>query len=348
MKQHFGPWTTAMHNAGKTSLAAFWKHRFQELPAVNRSSHLRRVSAIGMTAIGLLYCCLPTLLVTPAVFVAPMPASAAPADDIKDSAWLLRGIRTSREALRSGVYEASGHLVRYAGNGQVEGQVVMFSAFDLDRGMLRFDRVEPGVSREPENKLVGFKIARTPERALVWDAQFGIHRNRLVEIHPPDYKVPAFGRFDPRTFGLAGWPARGVTHAQLWDTISKWKAGSLRRQDSGEWVAVFRPEQDVEITLYVDAEAGFTVKRRELRALDPKTNKWSDVIDSADVTWKKLAGVWVPERLELRQKYNGDESYILNLRWTSVNAPLPAELFEVDAMDVHPEPIVEDRRRPAK
>ena len=335
-----------MHNAGKTSLAAFWKRRFQELPAVNRSTHLRRVSAIGMAAFGVLCCCLPTLLVAPAVLVSPASVSAAPRNDIKDVAWLLRGIRASREALRSGVYEASGHVVRTAGNGRVEGQVVMFSAFDLDRGMLRFDRIEPGVSRAPENKLAGFKIARTPDRALVWDAQFGIHRNRLVEIHPPDYKVPALGRFDPRTFGLMGWPdmTRGVTHTQLWDAISKWKAGSLRRQDSGEWVAVFRPQQDVEITLYVDAEAGFTVKRRELRALDPKTNKWSDVIDSADVTWRKLAGVWVPERLELRQKYNGDESYILNLRWKSVNAPVPARLFEVATMDVHPEPIVEDRR----
>jgi hypothetical protein len=72
------------------------------------------------------------------------PASGS-RDDGREAHALLARMKTSRDLLKSGTYRASGRLLtnrRSFGAQQPHGEVQIFSAFDLDKGLFRFDRTQ--------------------------------------------------------------------------------------------------------------------------------------------------------------------------------------------------------------
>src|SRR5438309_1115142 len=70
------------------------------------------------------------------------PAASRDRDELTRFLWT--GLKDNRERLRSGVFRARGrYVVDEPQPGRFEGDVQLFSAFDYDKDLLRFDRVEP-------------------------------------------------------------------------------------------------------------------------------------------------------------------------------------------------------------
>jgi Tol biopolymer transport system component len=61
MKNNFGPWTTALHAGTHLELSTFWKRRMTRLlPTSESAVRLSRRSVLGIVAVGILACLLPT------------------------------------------------------------------------------------------------------------------------------------------------------------------------------------------------------------------------------------------------------------------------------------------------
>ncbi len=77
----------------------------------------------------------------------PQPGPAVGSrDSVKQALALLAKMKESRDRLHSGTYKATGRLLtnkRSIGQQQPEGTIEIFAAFELDKGLFRFDRTEP-------------------------------------------------------------------------------------------------------------------------------------------------------------------------------------------------------------
>jgi hypothetical protein len=71
---------------------------------------------------------------------------------------LLSRMKESRDLLRSGSYRASGRVStnrRTSGTGRLQGPIEIFSAFDFDKQLCRFDQTEPVIRKLSEGSVAG-------------------------------------------------------------------------------------------------------------------------------------------------------------------------------------------------
>ncbi len=272
------------------------------------------------------------------------PPPAAP--ECQHAEFLLAGLRDARLRLRSGVFEGKGHVVKFGGaTGPVEGEVTMFCAFDYDRGLMRMDRAEPQLfidadTNQRDVRLVKTKIAKTLQRTVSWDNAWGIDEvSHFVSIYTPEWQPDTHALpVDVRTFGLAGWQSveKVQGFSNVLDILSAYQLTDVHAASQNSCVATFLVGAGgvMQATIWFDHTHGFTPTREEFRGRGSASNAWSDVDTRCEVQWEEISDIWVPKSLVLHRRFNGDETYSVNLKWRSVNQPIPPELFEPDGLGV--------------
>jgi hypothetical protein len=119
------------------------------------------------------------------------------------------------------------------------------------------------------------------------------------------------------------------------------------RAEDGRSVLSWRLGPDaspLKAALWIDHARGFTPTRLEVRAQNPGTETWSEILSLTEAEWSKVDDVWVPVKLFLQREFNHKETYSLDIKWDSVNSTIPDALFTPEGLDVDPNSLILDRR----
>jgi hypothetical protein len=273
-------------------------------------------------------------------------------DDGRDAHALLAKMKTSRDLLKSGTYRASGRLLtnrRSLGAQQPQSEVQIFSTFDLDKGLFRFDRTQDVIRQIGADSVPGLQIGkyvRTPELAITWINPWE-HKDMAlataVGIHQPTIKPPMIiAPVDVRSFGLSLWDdfRAGTPFTacyEAWDKdslIGVFPEANgiyrLRLERSG------RRSAYVPHTIWIDEHLGFSPVRLSYIIPPAEPGLPDQLLSECQVRWKNEAGVWVPASLHFERRVRGhlNDFCALTFEWISVNRPIPSELFTADGLDV--------------
>ena len=265
---------------------------------------------------------------------------------------LLAKMRASRDLLRSGTYRASGRILTNNGApdpGPLQGDIQLFSAFDFDKELFRFDQTRPVFRQFGEHIITDQdtgKYVRTPEFAITWMSpwkQKNMARATAVGIHPPSLKPRrVVSWFDVRSLGLILWDdlMAGIpfsTSYEIWDK-SRWvevfpEANGIYRL---RLVLGHRSGTYVPQTLWLDEHQGFSPVRLSYRLASANPDQPDAFNFDCQVRWKQEAGVWVPTSFRIEKRARGRliEFYALGFEWASVNKPVQRELFTPDGLGV--------------
>ena len=195
-------------------------------------------------------------------------------DNGPDAPRLLARMKASRDSLKSGAYRARGKMVTNGDGDEepVQGDVAIFSAFDFDKGLLRFDHTRPVLRRIDGDAVTVHdtsKYVRTPDSVITWLSPWQLKDRAAptwVGIHPPtiEFRHGPFTTLDVRTLGLCVWDDLWVgvpfsTSFETWDK-SPWietepEANGLHRLRllEGHRRDTFLPQ-----TLWLDERRGFS------------------------------------------------------------------------------------------
>jgi hypothetical protein len=273
---------------------------------------------------------------------------------------VLSEFKESREQLRSGIYRAFG-TKRDGITGDkrfpsYRGEVEIFSAFDHDRGLFRFDRSEPNLFEEdpslPMRRVnVQLKYVRTPDVSL--HVASGWQKSGVGEIlvKPPDaapteYLLP----MDVRNLGAASWHAmsKGVPLEQVVRVLQRPRVVEVTSEDEGivRFARLYGPNDSLKSVYWFDTRQGFSPIRFEFLERG-RDGEWQPPLTVNLVTWKDFDGVWVPEALSIIDQQAGNgrvQSYDLQFRWESVNGSPPEELFRLESLQLERGTPIIDRR----
>ena len=280
---------------------------------------------------------------------------------------LLAKMKESRDRLRCGIYKATGRLLtnkRSMGQQQPEGTIEIFAAFELDKGLFRFDRTEP--ARVPIGGAAILdreirKYVRTPEHTITWLSPMerdGRSRMTAVGIHQPTMKPP-FGPspFDVRSLGLGLWDdfRSGTTFDDCYEAWAKSSLVEVFPEANG--VYRLRLERSgrrgtyLPQTTWLDERQGFSPVRLSYNIPASEPGHPEQVVSECQVRWQNQQGVWVPVscRLERRLRGNLNDFGTFAFDWISVNKPVPPETFTPEGLGV-PEgtPVLDFRAAPPR
>jgi len=306
-----------------------------------------------------------------------LPADAATPqerDPQKLAQFLLAGMKDGRDRLRTGVFKAQGRVVKQNARGDgVEGEVDIFSAFDYELGLLRFDRTEPAKWRVPGfksapsrtpaakkqapipsipdpslpvdivlTKAIG-KWVRTPSHTIRWVPPQDLGRVRsytMIGIGPPNKSpIKEASPFDVRTLGLLYWHALAV--GEPFDQIYGATVGRHYVEVDVESRGLHRiRSQDAQITTttWLDETKDFAPVRLELRypRAPGAAGRPNEPVMVSEVGYEQVSGVWVPTsyRIEDHIGKGNQLSYEFTLVWESVNQPVPPVYFTAEGFGV--------------
>jgi hypothetical protein len=285
-------------------------------------------------------------------------AGCAPPDQQK-AAFLLSGVKTSRDSLRSGAFRATGrHSTAHGSGRRRAGDVEIFAAFDIDRDRNRFDRREDvGWERGNAPREVAPVVAR-----FVRTAAETLHFNSLggpVFVASVDERPGPFVKaFDIRAIGmgtLADLEA-GSTFEEL--LAQRTTAGVSMVKEDGrdvfvlEWKFVFEQAPPTVLRLWIDEAHGYSPIKCEVvvptqsdspAAGNPITER---LHFRGECSWTVMHGVWVPTAFSAEVDPGGDKSegYDLAFDWEGINQPLPDTLFTIASLEAPPHERVVDRK----
>jgi hypothetical protein len=289
---------------------------------------------------------------TLAVFKSQDGPASGSRDDGREAHALLARMKTSRDLLKSGTYRASGQFLtnrRSLGAQQPQGEVQIFSAFDLDKGLFRFDRTQEVIRQIGADSVPGQEIGkyvRTPELAITWVNPWqhnNMARATAVGIHQPTIKPTILiSPVDVRSLGLSlwddFWACTPFTECyEAWDKdslIGVFPEANgvyrLRLERSG------RRGTYVPQTIWVDEHQGFSPVRLSYIIPPAEPGLPDQLLSECQVRWKNEAGVWVPASLHFERLVRGhlNDFFALRFEWISVNKLIPQELFTTDGLDV--------------
>lgn len=335
--------------------------------------------------VSVLILCLATAAEPPLI---PPPAVATLSASDHDSAdFILAGLREGRQRLRTGVYRAEGRYTEPGsqanGTNDLDAEIHVFSAFDHDDGLLRFERDHPlrvmapqGVDMRDPNppgppgsrmerartapkvlgqKMVRVKYIRTPEKWHEWVDRDYEGESRLVTVKSPGASLlePDLDAWDIRTTGLIGAEnfIRPVSYFEFESLLSHLLIGknleSITKEPDGLSRLDYRSAEQPGFLnhLYVDTRRGFTPVRQELSLWNYQSGRWSEPQDVVEVTWDEVAGVWVPSAAVFKVLTNPEQPKTLSLdfEWLSVN-DVPEKLFSPESLEVDPHSLIVDLR----
>lgn len=269
--------------------------------------------------------------------------------------YVLAGVRAQREKLRRGSYEAEGlkedgiegdkDFPRYS------GAVRIFSAFDYDQGLYRFDRCEPqlflkGSGAKPRKVTLRMYYAQTKEQSIHCVYGWGgeTPEKPIVRIWPSEHSVSEYLQpIDVRSLGLGLWVSvhSSASLDAVLEVIQKRKLVSVDKQADGIWRVVQQirhPDGNISrFSFWFDETRGFSPVRMEVRFAGELAKVFPDPTEEVSVTWTQINNVWLPETVDLLQrspslKHQRVSSYRLRFDWKTVNEPLPSDLFTVSGL----------------
>ena len=270
--------------------------------------------------------------------------------------YLVRGFLDSRERLRAGVFTATGSLTdRSAAAGTLTGPVHLFSAFDRDRDLFRFDRTEAtrcGRDGQPTGDRAGWtvcqhgaKYARTPVKSATWSTR----DPKATVVRPADGEFNRLVRpFDVRVVGLGNQMAleRFTRLEPYCQAVLRNLGGATVSEPSSDRLRV-RSEDRVAVRHYDFDRTGhgLPVRCEELRRVRDRPGEWQ-VWEWATTRWEKRRGVWVPVEMASQTGPDGGDHtrYQLTLNWDKVNEPPDDALFQVHGLGLPTGTAIADQK----
>jgi hypothetical protein len=278
---------------------------------------------------------------------------------------VVAGHLSSRSALRSGVWRATGKMkYRQTRDGQeedVETEVRLFGAFDSEGGRVRCDRDEPQPPLAKGKRSVGIyphnhggKYIKTPE--FVANQRIG---GSSVTVKDPSDNKPLSGT-SPIAVRACG--SLNFHEMDLGMTLEEAFGKDGGRSETSVADVVEEPGGVVRITwtigptnicrrtIWFSQDRGYAPERFEecYRKRNAEGTALAEPPEYADaecaiaVTWAKTADVWLPSTASIKQTLgargppNRGESartYSLSFKWESVNAPVADRYFTVEDFD---------------
>jgi hypothetical protein len=276
-----------------------------------------------------------------------------PGGNPEDAHVLLAKMKASRDLLRSGMFRASGAVSTNSDafvDRPLQGKIEIFSAFDLDKGLLRFDQTRPAIRRIDDEDILdqdSSKYVRTPQLAITWMRPWKQPKNMrmvtAVGIYPPTLKPPrGIAPFDVRSLGLNLWDdfRAGIPFSKSYETWDKGRRVELFSETNGitrlRLVQGHRSGIYVPQTLWIDEHQGFSPVRLSYSVSLAEMSKPGQFTFDCHVRWKDEAGVWVPSsfRIERRVRERLVDFYSLSFEWISVNKPIEPGLFTPEGLGV--------------
>lgn len=258
----------------------------------------------------------------------------------KEAHAFLSKMKESRELLRRGTYRASGRILttrQSLAAERLQGSVRVFSAFDLEKGLIRFDRTQPVFlpsGGEQISDQASSKFIRTPEFVVSWVNPW---ENRSqgkgppVGIrHPATKPTRGYVPFDVRSLGLCLWDDFKAV-ASFEDCYEIWdKSDSIEVSPEANGVYRLllkhggRSGTLVPQTLWLDEHRGFSPIRLSHSVSAGEPGQPEPFISDCRVQWKKEAGAWVPTAMRLERRVKGrlNDFCALSFEWISVNKPV--------------------------
>lgn len=275
--------------------------------------------------------------------------------------FILSGFEHSRQKLRSGIYRASGRK-RDGIEGDARfpayaGDIEIYSAFDYDRNLFRFERNEPSLFEDAPDQPIRHvalqtKYIRTPELSLHRETGW-IERGpstlaiKAADAKPSDYVFP----IDVRNLGAASW--YHIRNRTPFDEVST----ALRRRRVTEIVeerdGLFRVTQVYndsgipKCVYWFDTRQGFSPIRFEFREVDGQGAWLEKPSTLMQVDWTQINDVWVPKTFSIVDQQGGArrlEGYNLRFEWESVNGPVSEDLFTRESLELPRGTAIIDRR----
>jgi len=278
---------------------------------------------------------------------------------------LLAGVLDQRERLRSGEFLATGTVrILDAKLGELHGDVELYSAFDHDRELLRFDRKQP-VRRTLLTDFDGNGMPPlSPDdwRSEEWEARGVFLRDSVTGWHstvPSTIQVMSnesadiaklVRPFDVRILGLSVGNAidTGGTFQQCRDALE-------RRTITGvvaDTEHIYRLDMTagkrglMTYSIWIDERQGFSPVRMEARWSRGSSHSVSSSVPVSTVAtvWQRLGDTWVPESLSATDSANTVEStlvYDLAFTWIAVNESPKEEVLTANALAAgHPARVI--------
>jgi hypothetical protein len=287
---------------------------------------------------------------------APCFAQDARKDD-RLAQFVLAGVKHGASQLKSGAFRAHG---RFQSTSSRTGQqrideLQIFSAFDFEKGLLRFDRVDkdaassqlpnspprsfgPTTTRTrqiPTQPLLhDLRLVRTPDRLIHW-----VGGNPSATIDLPTAKLAAgFGlRFDVRSLGFCNYPGLRATFDELYPPLLRDPVDEAVEEANGVYrVSWLLAQGALRSRVWFDPSKDFAAIRMEEspRSTTLPHKVWEPTTVS-DTTWTRVNNTWVPKtyHIEVRRRDQSlGESYDLAFNWEQVNEPVRRDLFTWEGM----------------
>lgn len=264
------------------------------------------------------------LAVAAAVGLTERPTAGQPPD--KDVEFAIAGLRDGRDRLQRGAFRCKGTRRDVSDSHPAYlGPVEVYCAFDVQKGLLRFDRKDVHEG----------KYARAPDRSIHWtpNPQSPSATVRGPTEPPPTQVAP----FDPLIVGLCTYSEfvsdyRYAEKMALLGDRSKWRHVAAVRTD-GRVRLEFATEGDWTV-VDLDERKGYAPVRCAVYYSPDRPTPTSIPNDLCEVGWAEVNSVWVP--LSVAVKYDNRAgrmtSYQLEFSWDRVNDTVPDENFSVEGM----------------
>lgn len=294
--------------------------------------------------------------------------------------YLIDGMTAERLKLHRGVYRCVGKWKMDREGGAQIRSFRVFSAFDDEAGLYRFDRAQdfPILSneattideykrraREPQGAnapgipcLMDIRYFRTPTKSALWQWLKGSDSAAsAVSIRAADSEeIPGFlDTLDVRGIGLYTWfyLVDDVALATALDPLRNGSIEDVAGGDSSEKrVTVVSENKKRRTVLWIDESRGFTLSRLEDHYLD-KDGNWLPPDYINETKWEIRSGIWVPEECAVinKARAKGDRAYgerenrwDMVFNWEDVGSPLREELFSARGLDPPKGTLVIDYR----
>ena len=266
------------------------------------------------------------------------------------------GLLASRLALTKGTFQASGevtHTYRDRPKESYSGPIEVNSAFDFEKGLIRFDRTEhtrvtfhrgPGPARpddpgEKKDVVIRSRYGLNAEKCINWHDQ----APREVRVAARDHRNKARGPgkevFDVRTIGF---PVSNEfdPHAALETKLQGFWSQPLSVEKTGSGrVKLERsfPEGRGTRTLWIDPAQGYCPVYFGLRVQD---EGYESVVE-ASTTWQSRNDIWVPTETRWTNFYSVREGRVqtehkLKFRWDQVGVEPEPKQFTVESFLTEP------------
>lgn len=283
--------------------------------------------------------------------------------------YLIDGMTTERLKLHRGIYRCVGKWKMDSAGGATIRSFRIYSAFDDEAGLYRFDRAQDFsiLSNEPmtidEYKrrardareasepgilcLMDIRYFRTPTKSAVWQWLKGSEFAASgVNIRAGDSKeIPGFlDTFDVRGIGLYTWfyLMDDVVLATVLEPLRQGSIDDVVEVGSSEKrVTIISENKQRRTVIWIDENRGFTPSRLEDHYLD-KGGNWLPPDYINETKWELRSGIWVPGECAVVNKVHakGDRAYgewedrwDMVFNWEDVGSPLRDELFSARGLD---------------